>query len=162
MQRPTVRLSTIWELVPQPLFAEVEALTARFYQSSKENLQMNKDPLSDALAKSLQDESTVVDKRFETSGQRSRRAGRPRPGPPRQAKPPKKIPVIRDTFSFPEFDYVLLSELQAALLKNGHNVSKSELVRAGLKALAQMRPAQLIKTAKAVEKLKPGRSRGSS
>ena len=123
---------------------------------------MNKDPLSDALAKSLQDESTVVDKRFERAD--SVLGGQGGHGPVRHAKPkpPKKIPVIRDTFSFPEFDYVLLSELQAALLKNGHNVSKSELVRAGLKALAQMMPAQLIKTAKAVEKLKPGRSRGSS
>ena len=123
---------------------------------------MNKDPLSDALAKSLQDESTVVDKRFERAD--SVLGGQGGHGPVRHAKPkpPKNIPVIRDTFSFPEFDYVLLSELQAALLKNGHNVSKSELVRAGLKALAQMRPAQLIKTAKAVEKLKPGRSRGSS
>ena len=123
---------------------------------------MNKDPLSDALAKSLQDESTVVDKRFERAD--SVLGGQGGHGPVRHAKPkpPKKIPVIRDTFSFPEFDYVLLSELQAALLKNGHNVSKSELVRAGLKALAQMRPAQLIKTAKAVEKLKPGRSSGSS
>lgn len=123
---------------------------------------MNKDPLSGALAKSLQDESAAVDKRFERAD--SVLGGQGGHGPVRHAKPkpPKKIPVIRDTFSFPEFDYVLLSELQAALLKNGHNVSKSELVRAGLKALAQMRPAQLIKTAKAVEKLKPGRSRGSS
>ena len=123
---------------------------------------MNKDPLSDALAKSLQNESTAVDKRFERAD--SVLGGQGGHGSVRHAKPkpPKKIPVIRDTFSFPEFDYALLSELQAALLKNGHNVSKSELVRAGLKALAQMRPAQLIKTAKAVEKLKPGRSRGSS
>ena len=123
---------------------------------------MNKDPLSGALAKSLQDESAAVDKRFERAD--SILGARGGPGSARHAKPkpPKKIPVIRDTFSFPEFDYALLSELQAALLKNGHNVSKSELVRAGLKTLAQMRPAQLIKTAKAVEKLKPGRSRGSS
>ena len=128
MQRPTVRLSTIWELVPQPLFAKLRRSRTRFYQSSKENLQMNKDPLSDALAKSLQDESTVVDKRFERAD--SVLGGQGGHGPVRHAKPkpPKKIPVIRDTFSFPEFDYVLLSELQAALLKNGHNVSKSELV----------------------------------
>ena len=123
---------------------------------------MNKDPLSGALAKSLQDESTAVDKRLERAD--SVLGGQGVHGPVRHAKPKpaKKIPVIRDTFSFPEFDYALLSELQASLLKNGHNVSKSELVRAGLKTLAQMRPAQLIKTAKAVEKLKPGRSRGSS
>ena len=122
---------------------------------------MNNDPLSGALAKSLQDESAAIDKRFERAD--SVLGGQVNHGRGRHAKPnpPKKVPVIRDTFSFPEFDYVLLAQLKAALLKNGHNVSKSELVRAGLKTLAQMSPAQLIKTAKAVEKLKPGRHRGS-
>lgn len=123
---------------------------------------MNNDPLSGALAKSLQDESAAIDKRFERAD--SVLGGQGNHGRGRHAKPrpPKKVPVIRDTFSFPEFDYALLAQLQAALLKNGHNVSKSELVRAGLKTLAQMSPAQLIKTAKAVEKLKPGRHKGSS
>ncbi len=73
----------------------------------------------------------------------------------------KKAPVIRDTFSFPDFDYVLLSELQQRCLQGGHHASKSELVRAGLKALIQMKPDDLLKVAKAVEKLKPGRVRES-
>lgn len=123
---------------------------------------MNNDPLSGALAKSLQDESDAIDKRFERADSVLGGQGNHGRGRHAKSRPLKKVPVIRDTFSFPEFDYALLSQLQAALLKNGHNVSKSELVRAGLKTLAQMSPAQLIKTAKAVEKLKPGRHRVSS
>ena len=123
---------------------------------------MNKDPLGGALAKSLQDENAAVDKRFDQAervlgGEQSTKR------PARQAKPRpvKKALVVRDTFSFPDFDYALLFKLQTELLNNGHNVSKSELVRAGLKTLAEMKPAQLLKTAKAVEKLKPGRSKAA-
>lgn len=123
---------------------------------------MNNDPLSGALAKSLQDESAAVDKRFERADSVLGGQGNHGRGRHAQPRPLKKVPVIRDTFSFPDFDYALLSQLQNALLKNGHNVSKSELVRAGLKTLAQMSPPQLIKTAKAVEKLKPGRHKSSS
>ena len=57
-------------------------------------------------------------------------------------------------------NYVLLSELQQRCLQGGHHASKSELVRAGLKALIQMKSDELLRTAQAVEKLKPGRVRG--
>ena len=46
------------------------------------------------------------------------------------------------------------------LAQDGHHASKSELVRAGLKALIQMKSDELLRTAQAVEKLKPGRVRG--
>ena len=120
---------------------------------------MSKDPLRGALAKSMQDESAAVDERFERAD--SILGSKGSHLLPRYARPQhvKKVPVIRDRFSFPEFDYALLSELRAALLKNGHSISKSELVRAGLKTLAQMKPGELLKTARAVEKLKPGRAR---
>ena len=78
----------------------------------------------------------------------------------REALPRKKHLSSRDTFSFPDFDYVLLSELQQRCLQGGHYASKSELVRAGLKALIQMKSDELLRTAQAVEKLKPGRVRG--
>ena len=120
---------------------------------------MSKDTLRGALAKSMQDENAAVDERFERAD--SILGSKGSYLLPRYARPQhvKKVPVIRDTFSFPEFDYALLSELRAALLKNGHSISKSELVRAGLKTLAQMKPGELLKTARAVEKLKPGRAR---
>ena len=112
---------------------------------------MSKDPLG-GLAQSLQDENAAVEERFERAG----RVLGEQESPPRE-----KAPVIRDTFSFPDFDYVLLSELQQRCLQGGHHASKSELVRAGLKALIQMKPEDLLKAAQAVEKLKPGRARGT-
>ena len=62
---------------------------------------MNKDPLSDALAKSLQNESTAVDKRFERAD--SVLGGQGDHGPVRHAKPkpPKKIPVHPRHLLFP-------------------------------------------------------------
>ena len=112
---------------------------------------MRKDPLG-GLAQSLQDENAAVENRFERAGRVLGEQGSP---------PRKQALVIRDTFSFPDFDYVLLSELQQRCLQGGHHSSKSELVRAGLKALIQMKPADLLKAAQAVEKLKPGRARGT-
>ncbi len=111
---------------------------------------MSKDPLG-GLAQSLQDENTAVEERFERAGRVLGEQG---------SSSQKKASVIRDTFSFPDFDYVLLSELQQRCLQGGHHASKSELVRAGLKALIQMKSDELLRTAQAVEKLKPGRVRG--
>lgn len=111
---------------------------------------MSKDPLGN-LAQSLQDENAAVEDRFD-------RAGRILGG--RERAHGKKASVIRDTFSFPDFDHVLLSELQKRCLQVGHYVSKSELVRAGLKTMARMDPDDLLRTVQAVEKLKPGRARG--
>ena len=112
---------------------------------------MSKDPLG-GLAQSLQDENDAVDERFERAGRVLGEQG---------SSPQKKASVIRDTFSFPDFDYVLLSELQKRCLQGGHHSSKSELVRAGLKALIQMKPGELLRAAQAVEKLRPGRVRGT-
>ena len=99
---------------------------------------MSKDPLG-GLAQSLQDENAAVDERFERAGRVLGEQG---------SSPQKKSSVIRDTFSFPDFDYVLLSELQKRCLQGGHHSSKSELVRAGLKALIQMKPDELLRALK--------------
>ena len=112
---------------------------------------MKKDPLG-GLAQSLQDENAAVENRFERADRILGEQGSPH----RQ-----KALVIRDTFSCPDFDYVLLSKLQQRCLQGGHHAPKSEIVRAGLKALMQMKPADLLKAAQAVEKLKPGRARGA-
>ena len=45
---------------------------------------------------------------------------------------PKKIKMIRDSFTMPESDYIKLSELKKRCLNVGVHVKKSELVRAGL------------------------------
>ena len=112
---------------------------------------MNKkhDPLS-GLDRSLQAETQAVNQRFRDADRFTQPRRQPRP------KLSGRTATVRDTFSFPQPDHELLSELQSRCLADGFIASKSELVRAGLHALARMRPQALRQVVKALEKLKPG------
>ncbi len=70
---------------------------------------------------------------------------------------PVKEKVIRDSFSFPEHDYLKISELKKTCLAAGIHVKKSELLRAGLQLLTQLNIADLKQAVEQVEKLKTGR-----
>ena len=70
---------------------------------------------------------------------------------------PKKLKLVRDSFTFPENDYALLAELKQRALKAGHEIKKSELLRAGLAALAAMTEQNLVTALAAVERIKTGR-----
>lgn len=70
---------------------------------------------------------------------------------------PSKEKVIRDSFSFPEHDYLKISELKQTCLAEGIHVKKSELLRAGLKLLTNLSLAELKQAVEQVEKIKTGR-----
>ena len=70
---------------------------------------------------------------------------------------PKKIKMIRDSFTMPESDYVKLSELKKKCLEAGVHVKKSELIRAGLLNLSKLADAALLKAIEQVEVIKTGR-----
>ena len=112
---------------------------------------MNKkhDPLS-GLDRSLQAETQAVNQRFRDADRFTQ------PRRPRRPKPAGRAVTVRDTFSFPQPDHELLSELQGRCLADGFIASKSELVRAGLHALARMRPQALREALEGLEKRKPG------
>ncbi len=65
--------------------------------------------------------------------------------------------VIRDTFSMPPGDHELISTLRTRAAREGRNTNKSEVIRAGLVALASLGPAQLIAVLDGLERVKPGR-----
>jgi hypothetical protein len=69
----------------------------------------------------------------------------------------KKPKMVRDSFTFPKAEYAVLDELKLRAAKLGHPVKKTELLRAGLKAIAAMPDAALIAALKAVPSLKTGR-----
>jgi hypothetical protein len=69
----------------------------------------------------------------------------------------KKPKLIRDSFTFPENDYALLASLKLRALANGHEIKKSELLRAGLIALQSLSDADLVKLLATVERIKTGR-----
>ncbi len=87
------------------------------------------------------------------------------------AKPEKKIKkekktenkekVVRDSFTMPQADYDIIAELKQKALKSGLHVKKSELLRAGLRVLSKLSPAQLKQTVTNLEKIKTGRPKNS-
>jgi hypothetical protein len=69
----------------------------------------------------------------------------------------KKPKLVRDSFTFPEGDYELIAALKQRALSAGREVKKSEVLRAGLVALAAMKDAALLKVLDSVERIKTGR-----
>ncbi len=76
---------------------------------------------------------------------------------PKKDGKPKKVKMVRDSYTMPENDYAKLAELKKTCLKAGVHVKKSELLRAGLTTLAKLPTATLLKTVERLEKIKTGR-----
>jgi hypothetical protein len=75
----------------------------------------------------------------------------------KKKKTEKREKVVRDSFTMPKHDFDKIAELKAACLKRGVVVKKSELLRAGLAALAALPEKQLLAVVASVETVKTGR-----
>jgi hypothetical protein len=112
--------------------------------------------MKSALRASLKAEKRTVQDRFKKAeailtdekGDEKTRKAREGPGEPK---------VIRDTFSFPESDYRLIAELQERCLNLRLSITKSEILRAGLKVLSALSDEKLVQAAGVVERVKTGR-----
>ncbi len=69
----------------------------------------------------------------------------------------KKVKLVRDSFTIPKPEYLILDNLKLRAADLKHPIKKSELLRAGIKALASMTDAQLLVALKVVPMLKTGR-----
>ncbi len=124
-----------------------------------------------ALSKSIQAEDKKVKAKQTVSI-----AKKPQPGKTKQTKSPvtvkvlkkpqqaKKVEksikrelIVRDSFTMPQDDYNLISDLKKKCLSNGIDVKKSELLRAGIKALAKMSMTNLKKQLSELSEIKTGR-----
>jgi hypothetical protein len=78
---------------------------------------------------------------------------------PKAEKPakPKKPKLVRDSFTIPKTEYVVLEELKLRAIKLASPIKKTELIRAGIKALAAMSDTGLLAALKAVPAIKTGR-----
>ncbi|HEY8905805.1 MAG TPA: hypothetical protein VIM63_07180 [Rhodoferax sp.] len=78
---------------------------------------------------------------------------------PKANKPakPKKAKLVRDSFTIPKTEYVVLEELKLRAIKLASPIKKTELIRAGIKALAAMSDTGLLAALKAVPAIKTGR-----
>lgn len=78
---------------------------------------------------------------------------------PTAVKPakPKKAKLVRDSFTIPKDEYVVIELLKIRAGKLGQSVKKSELLRAGIKALAAMSDTQFKAALSNVPAIKTGR-----
>lgn len=74
----------------------------------------------------------------------------------------KKSKPVRDTFTMPRNEYELIDLLKRRAHARGRKVKKSELLRAGILALADMPDAQLFEAIAAVPPLREGRPQTTS
>ena len=68
-----------------------------------------------------------------------------------------EVKVIRDSFTMPLSDYELITLLKKRSISLGVEITKSEILRAGLKALESMQAEEFLSKIAAVEKIKTGR-----
>lgn len=78
---------------------------------------------------------------------------------PPAAKPakPKKPKLVRDSFTIPKAEYTVLDDLKQRATRLASPAKKSELLRAGIKALAAMPDAAFVAALGAVPAIKTGR-----
>ena len=84
-------------------------------------------------------------------------AAKPEKKQKKEKKADSKIKVVRDSFTMPQADYDLITELKLKALQAGLHVKKSELLRASLQMLAKLSAAQLKRAVAGLEKIKAGR-----
>jgi hypothetical protein len=79
--------------------------------------------------------------------------------PTKPAKPVKvkKPKLVRDSFTIPKAEYTVLVDLKARAAKLASPAKKSELLRAGVKALAAMSDVAFVAALKSVPTIKTGR-----
>ena len=70
-----------------------------------------------------------------------------------------KVKLVRDSFTMPRNDYELIAQLKERTLAHKRATKKSELLRAGLQALAALNDKQLLAALNGLAPLKAGRPR---
>lgn len=77
----------------------------------------------------------------------------------RRPAPEERIKLVRDGFTMPEADYALIAELKHRLHAAHREAKKSELLRAGLQALAVLDASGLAAALDRLQPVKTGRPR---
>ena len=113
-----------------------------------------------AAAKSVKPANTVKAAKAAKAPQRpvtAKPAKTPSVGKPIKAGKPKKAKLVRDNFRLPKPEHRVLEQLKQRAVQLGAPIKKSELLRAGIKALAAMNSAHFLAALAAVPAIKTGR-----
>lgn len=82
---------------------------------------------------------------------------RPAAAPVASKEPKVKAKLVRDSFTMPQADFALIGALKERAIGFKRPAKKSELLRAGLQALAGLNDTALNAALDALAPLKPGR-----
>lgn len=84
-------------------------------------------------------------------------AAKPAAAPAAAKQPKVKAKLVRDSFTMPQADFALIGALKDRAIGFKRPAKKSELLRAGLQALAGLNDTALKAALDALAPLKPGR-----
>lgn len=88
---------------------------------------------------------------------RAKAPAEPRTVKAEKAVKAKKPKLVRDSFTIPKPEYTVLDELKQRAAKLARPAKKSEVLRAGIKALAALPDAELLAALATVPTIKTGR-----
>ena len=78
------------------------------------------------------------------------------------AKSNPKPKLVRDSFTMPKAEYAVIESLKQRAAKLDQSAKKSEMLRAGIKALNAMTDANLLAALLAIPTIKTGRPKQAS
>lgn len=126
---------------------------------------MTKKSMKSALTNSLKAEDEAVRSRFEKAERLLEEKTEPNSNQLASqgqniVEPAEQQKVIRDSFTLPSGDYELITTIRQRCLKSAVNVTKSEVIRAGLQILQSLSDEELVQALNSLEKVKTGRPSG--
>ncbi len=121
--------------------------------------------MKSALTASLKAEDEAVKNRFEKAesllGDSPELASQPKfastPEAQKEKQQVKPEKVIRDSFTLPARGYELIAAIRQRGLNSALNITKSEVIRAGLHVLHELSEEELVQVFEGLEKIKTGR-----
>ncbi len=112
-------------------------------------------PVTAALAQASA--STPIEEPKAAQPAKVPKAGKPdKPAKGEKPAKPRKA-LVRDSFTMPEADFALIAALKERALAAGRPAKKSELLRAGLQALAALEGKKLRAALERLQPIKVGR-----
>ncbi len=114
-------------------------------------------PVTPAAATDTPAKPAAKTSRAKPVASKTKTAASPETAAAKADKATKKPKLVRDSFTIPKLEYLVLDELKARAAKLASPAKKSEVLRAGVKALAAMSDAGFLSALKAVPAVKTGR-----
>jgi hypothetical protein len=126
--------------------------------TAKAGTASRKAPVRQAAAPVTKVRTAATTRAVASTGPVKKQAATPMPpSPSEKSAKAKKPKLVRDSFTIPKAEYVVLDELKQRAAKLTQSVKKSELLRAGIKALAAMPDAAFLTALSNVPAIKTGR-----